>query len=382
MMEAASVTGPAKNLLGFSRWLQTPLGKQSGIELTLATFDRNSRAYEIDGFAAAAKAAGLETHIIRERHRFDLGVRTQVRELIARIQPHIIQTHNNKSHLIARSLPRSRRQRCWIAFQHGRVYSDLKQRLYNEMDRLTLRSADRVISVCQAFSTHLVAYGVARHRIRVLHNSATAGAELSLSERTTLRLELGADERDFLVLSIGRLSVEKGHSDLLRALSQLTDKECPWKLGIVGAGPELETLNSLAESLGIRARVVFTGFRRDADRMVSAAELFVLPSHSEGSSNVLLEAMLARTPVIATNAGGNPEIVVSEKTGLIVPVANPPALAKAIDWIWKNPARASEFARNALERATHEFSVDRYREALVDIYYESVRGARAATAEF
>src|SRR5271156_4156681 len=190
-MEAASLTGPAKNLIGFCRWLSSAEGAQTGLKIAIATFDRNARANQADSFAGAARAAGIETHVIRERYRFDLGVRGQLRQISAEMAPHIIQTHNNKSHLLVKLQPELRARRQWFAFHHGDVFIDLKQRVYNQIDRVSLRSADRVISVCRAFEPRLVAFGVKPERIRVLHNAAVPLPPSSDSERARLRAQLG-----------------------------------------------------------------------------------------------------------------------------------------------------------------------------------------------
>lgn len=374
MMEAASITGPAKNLIGFCRWLGTAEGQQSGLRVAIATFDRNARPLESDSFAGAARAAGIETHVIRERYRFDLGVVPQLRQIVTGFNPAIIQTHNNKSHLLVRALPDLRAKRIWLAFKHGDVYVDLKQRLYNQVDRATLPRADRVISVCQAFTSQLAAYGVDPDRIRVLHNAATVLPPVPASERVQTREQLGIQGDERLLLSVGRLSKEKGHADLLRALHMMTADVGPWKLVIVGIGPERDRLMRLAKSLSIDSRIVFAGFRADLAALFPAADVFILPSHSEGSANVLLEAMMARVPIVATAAGGNPEIVLNGKTGLITSIANPGALQRAITRLLSEQELARELAEAAFTRGLEEFSVNRYRGRLTAIYAEALRG--------
>jgi glycosyltransferase involved in cell wall biosynthesis len=379
MMEANSVTGPAKNLIGFGRWLRTPEGAQTGLGVVIATFDRLGATGGSNGFAEAARGAGIDTYVIRERHRFDRGVIPQVREIVARLGPKIIQTHNGKSHLIIKSLSALRTDRLWFAFQHGYQHTNLKLRLYNQVDRLTLRSADRVVSVCQAFAPRLVAYGVKPERIRVLHNAAVPTPPVPTLERDQLRQQLGVRDREIVLLAIGRLSLEKGHADLLRALGRLRSLPQPWKLVLIGIGPERESLGRLADSLGISDRIVFAGFHPDIRRFYSIAHVCVLPSHSEGSSNVLLEAMMAGVPVVATSAGGNPEIVLDEQTGLLVPVRDPQALAAAILRLLSEPDLAARLADRAFSRAASEFSVDRYRRRLSGFYAEALgRGANSA----
>jgi glycosyltransferase involved in cell wall biosynthesis len=377
MMEAASLTGPAKNLIGFCRWLRSAEGARTGVDVAIATFDRNARAGEADSFVGAARAAGIDAHIIHERHRFDPGVIPQLRQITAQVQPDIIQTHNNKSHLLVKMLRRLRSQRLWFAFHHGDTYPDFKQKLYNNVDRVTLRSADRVVSVCEAFKPRLVACGVQPERIRILHNAAIPMTPASDAQRAQLREQLGIGSCQAVILSIGRFSREKGHADLLQALAQLRPLSPDWKLVLVGTGPERDALRQLAGMLGISERVVFAGFYPDVTGFYGIADLFVLPSRSEGSSNVLLEAMMAQVPIVATSAGGNPEIVRHEDTGLLVPVGDQAALASAIARLLRERQLASRFVSSAHARVTSEFSVDSYRRRLAGLYAEALGKATA-----
>lgn len=379
IMEAGSLTGPAKNLLCFCRWLHTAEGARTGLGVTIATFDRNARAQESDSFISAARTSGIRTHVIRERFRFDLGVLPQVRRIIVELEPNIIQTHNNKSHLLVRLLPELRRNRLWFAFHHGDAHTNLKQRVYNHVDRVTLRSADRVVSVCEAFSPRLVACGVKPERILILHNAATPVPRTSDVEREQLRGELRIGSHEAIIVSIGRLSQEKGHADLLRALAQMRAISREWKLVIVGAGPERQALGRLAGTLGIDARVLFAGFQADVSRFYAVADVFALASHSEGSSNVLLEAMMARVPIAATRAGGTPEIVLDQRTGLLVPVADPQALGSAIARLLSEPKLASQLADAAFSRAEQEFSVGRYMGRLVGFYADALQQSNERT---
>jgi glycosyltransferase involved in cell wall biosynthesis len=378
LMEARSVTGPAKNLIGFCRWLSTPEGAHTGLSVDIATFDRATRSSA--GFVAAARAAEITTHVIHERYRFDLAVLRQLREVVAVARPDIIQTHNNKSHLLIKALPEVRAGRLWFAFQHGYAYPDFKQRLYNQVDRLTLHSADRVVSVCQAFAPKLVAYGVRPDRIRILHNAAVPLAAVAEPQRAALRERLGIAAGEAVVLSIGRLSKEKGHADLLRALARLRSLAREWKLVLVGIGPERRPLERLARSLGLSERVVFAGFHAEIAQFFAIAEVFALPSHSEGSSNVLLEAMMAQLPVAATRAGGNPEILPDGAAGLLVPVGDARALAGAIERLLREPDLAARLAAAARARAVREFSLERYQLRLAGFYAEALGKASERAA--
>jgi glycosyltransferase involved in cell wall biosynthesis len=376
MMEANSVTGPAKNIIGFCRWLRTPEGAQTRLSVAIATFTRNAGA-DHHAFASAVRAAGTDLYVIRERYRYDPGVMPQIREIAAQWEPDIIQTHNNKSHLLAKLLPELRRRRLWFAFHHGDAYPDLKQRLFNHVDRVSLRSADRVVTVCQAFMPRLAACGVTSDRIRILHNSVMPFSPVSSSERAELRSRLGIGADEAVVLAIGRFSREKGHSVLLRALHQLRSIPRKWKLVLVGVGPERDALMRLARSLGLNERVLFAGAHADVRPFYAIADVFALPSLSEGSPNVLLEAMAAKIPIAATKAGGNPEIILHNETGLLVPIGDPQSLASAIAQLLGEPDLASRFAEAACARATREFSVEQYRRRLLGFYAEALETGNA-----
>jgi glycosyltransferase involved in cell wall biosynthesis len=370
LIEAASITGPAKNLFGFCRWLQSAEGQRTGLRLSVATFERDSDAGTANGFVDAAHAAGIDTYVIRERFRYDLSVIPQLRDLVAKVRPAIVETHNNKSHLLVRSMPAARLHCRWLAFHHGYIYPNLTQRVYNQLDRLTLRSADRVITVCQAFVPGLRSQGVKADRIRVLHNAAVPVPAVSEWDRRKIRDELGISPDEAVILSIGRLSREKGHDYLIQALARLTPIQKKWKLVLVGEGPDRDRLKRLTNTLGLTHRVLLVGFRADVAPFYAIADVLALPSVSEGSSNVLLEAMTARVPIVATRAGGNPESAIHEETALLVPPADPIRLADGLARLLTDRDLASRLAQAAQSRATAEFSSTRYQERLLSIYAE------------
>jgi glycosyltransferase involved in cell wall biosynthesis len=372
LMEAASLTGPAKNLIAFGRWLSSDEGRPVGMDLSIATFDRDSRVDQPDGFVAEAARAGLQTHILQERRRFDPGVLPQLHKLIESVDPHIIQTHNNKSHLLVRLASRSRENRLWFAFHHGDAYTNLRQRFYNHIDRFSLRDADRVITVCDAFGRRLIRTGVPPGHLRILHNSAVPPPALTSAERLALRGSLGATEDQALILAVGRLSSEKGHADLIQALGHLRMIERRWRTVFVGDGPEHAALVRLADKLGIADRILFAGFRGDAARLCQAADIFALPSHSEGSSNALLEAMSAKLAIVATVAGGNSEILESERTALLVPVRRPAEMASALARLIVDPAYTAALGDAAFRQVAETYSPSQYRERLCSYYQEAL----------
>jgi len=365
-MEAGSVTGPAKNLIAFGQWTRTPEGRASGIELSVATYVRHGSGAG-RGFLAAAQSAGLTTWEIPERGRFDRHAATELARVIDRVDPQIVQTHNTKSHLFVK-VSKFRRLRPWIAFQHGYLTTDLKLLLYNEVDRWTLPAASVVVSVCEAFTQRLLRYGVLPGRLRVLHNSAEPKPRAAPELLHELRARLGVEDSDAVIVTIGRMSREKGHAELIEALHALPPTRRPWKLVLVGEGPERKRLESLVAQRGMAQRVVFAGYSTNIDEFYGIATLFVLPSHSEGSPNVILEAMAASVPIVATAVGGTPEILRHEVTALLPRSRDPRALAQAIARLLNDEKEASDLARAALDDLRQRFSPAVYRDRLIEIY--------------
>jgi glycosyltransferase involved in cell wall biosynthesis len=366
IMEAGSVTGPAKNLIAFGEWTRTPEGRASGIELSVATYVRHgSGAGRV--FLAAAQSAGLSTWEIPERGRFDRGAAAQLARIVDRVDPQIVQTHNTKSHLFVK-VSKFRRLRPWIAFQHGDLSTDLKLLLYNQIDRWTFPAANVVVSVCEAFTKRLLRYGVPPDRLRVLHNSAEPRPRAAPEKLRELRARLGVADADAVIVTIGRMSREKGHAELIEALHVLPATRQPWKLILVGEGPERKYLESLVAQRGMAQRVVFAGYSTNIDEFYGIATLFALPSHSEGSSNVILEAMAASVPIVATAVGGTPEILRHEVTALLPRSRDPRALAQAIARLLNDEKEASNLASAALDDLRNRFSPAAYRDRLVEIY--------------
>jgi glycosyltransferase involved in cell wall biosynthesis len=172
------------------------------------------------------------------------------------------------------------------------------------------------------------------------------------SRRATVRAALGLCDDDFLWLSVGRLHDQKDHATLLRALARVAMLRPT--LAIAGDGPRRGTLEVLAAQLRIDPPARFLGLRTDVPDLLRAADGLVLSSAWEGSPNVVLEAMAAAVPVVATEVGGVPELVRSGETGYVVPPRDARALADAMRFLMTRPVEARQDlgarARDIVER--------------------------------
>ena len=367
VIEAASVTGPVKNLLAFCQWTQTRQASSLGISIepTLATYTRGGGS---NAFIDSVHKLGLPLHLLPEKGPFDFSLFQALKNLAATVQPHILQTHNVKTNFLVKASGLHRLYP-WISFQHGYTATNLKMLAYNQLDRWSLRSAHRVVTVCQAFTARLIASGVSPSRLSVLHNSVPAFQSPGPKELEALALRFGLNSQDTVLLTVGRFSREKGHAGLIEALAKLrTRRPEGWRAVLVGDGPELPRLRSLISRHSLEDRIVFAGFHPSIAPWLALAGVFVLPSLSEGSPNVILEAMAAGIPIAATRAGGTPEVIAHDRDALLSPVSDPLALAANIERILADPNLRQRLTHEALLTATSRFSPDSYRTNLVGIY--------------
>jgi L-malate glycosyltransferase len=215
---------------------------------------------------------------------------------------------------------------------------------------------------------------ISRDKTRLIINGVAEPKLLDAHDRLALRDSVGLPEGAFVVGSVGRVfDWVKRFSDLIRAVSRLLPTHPDLYLLIVGDGEDLDSLKSLAESLGVADRVRFTGYQKDVGPWLSVMDLFALASEQESFGLVLVEAMFASLPVVATNVGGIPNIVVPEETGLLVPVRDVTALSGAIARLKTDPALRESFGRAGRVRAQHSFSAERYVSEVEALYRESLR---------
>ena len=378
IVEATSINAVAKGVLEFyrsARELRQTAPQFPLIEGCAVTFDRRrDHKGPPNDFVNAAAELELDVELIPERRRFDLGVIPSLRSVVERRQPHVLVTHSVKSHFV---LWRSQlwQEYPWVAFHHGYTTTDLKMRVYNRLDQWSLPKTDRLVTVCRAFAKELAdATGVSIDHISVRHNAIRRPQTVTTTEAESLRDHLGIAGIDRVVLSVGRLSREKAHIDLLEAFKQFSEStpEVSSKLIIVGDGPERARLEAAVESLGCKAGVIFTGQVTDIRAFYAIADVFVLPSHSEGSPNVLLEAMAANLPIVATAVGGVPEMVEDNESALLVPANDPSALASSIARLLADREFAQRLTANASMLVDTRFTPENYVRSLIEIYREVI----------
>jgi glycosyltransferase involved in cell wall biosynthesis len=367
LVEARVVTGPAKNILRFAAECR------DRVDLTIVTFVRTpkkgTQAAPNNAFIEEVRRLNLPIEIVTETGPLDLSVLASLRRICERLKPDIVQTHAAKSHFLMSLL--HRKAFYWIAFHHGHTSESVKMRFYNQFDRWSLRACDVVVTVCTAFANKLTNQGIRKDRIFVVPNSVKndfAHLDPKLSEEARARWAILDDE--LVILVVGRLSPEKGHRYLIDAIAEIMFSAPHLRLRVLiaGNGPlEGELANQIVRrNLGQHVKLI--GHCSDVKPLFSIADLFVLPSLSEGSPNALLESMAASIPIVATTVGGVPEIVSDGESAILVPPANVDMLAKAVLKLVEDRPLAKQLASVAFDKACLVFSPAKYDERILNIY--------------
>lgn len=238
------------------------------------------------------------------------------------------------------------------------------------VERLLHKRMDALVGNSQAVVDQLRSEGAPEGKVRLIYN----GVDLPerLPPRDVARRELGLDENALVAVVVANLIPYKGHEDLIRGLGQAARRlALPWKVLFAGRDCGLcAKLDSLAQEQQIAENIQFLGLRSDVPRLLAAADLGLLTSHEEGFSNVILESMAAALPMIVTDVGGNPEAVVNERTGLVVPPHNPDAIGDAFLRLARAPELRERYGAVGKERVRQEFSVDRCVTAHAELYEE------------
>jgi glycosyltransferase involved in cell wall biosynthesis len=246
------------------------------------------------------------------------------------------------------------------------------------VDRYLARYVDSFVYISKAVERCYRSQGVPVGRGQVVYNPINVEAFAQADHRMELRAEFGLTDHDWLISNVGRLDWWKGHDDFLRAMAKVTRSQSNVKALIVGAVDSeprnqayFQRLQQLVTDLGLSGHVIFTGFRADIPRIMAASDIVVhSASEPEPFGRVVVEAMAAGRPVVATGAGGVLDIIEDQVTGLLVPPRNAALMAKAIQQLLRNREEAEVMGRRAQQQAKRRFSVSQHVTAVQHIYQE------------
>ncbi len=309
--------------------------------------------------ARAAAALGVPVRPLRVQNHLDLRAGLALRRLVPGHD--VVHFHTARAHAMA---PLCRRGPVRLVVTRRMDYvpagGPYVRYLYN-------RAVDAVIAISEGVRAALLRVGVRPERIRVVP-SGIEPARLAppAGAREALRREWRIDAEDVLVLVPGALERRKGHAVLLAAASLLAADGLRLRYVFCGDGREAAALARAAEALG--GGVHFAGFRADMAACLAAADIVALPSLREGLGVAALEAMAAARPVVGSRVGGLAEAVAHEESGLLVPPAEPPALARALARLARDAPLRARLGAGGRARVLARFTAEQMAEGTLACY--------------
>lgn len=333
-----------------------PGGLENGVVnvangLDPAEFHSSVCCLQRTGQFASRLRAGVAVASMGLRPGNDFGLPLRIARLLRCWRPDIVHTRNAEAFFYGTLAARLAGVPAVVHSEHGRVFPEKRWRALAQ--RLLLRHVDAAFAVSEQLRSDLVReLAVSADRFEVLYNGVHV-AGLPPSRTDNAPRETGG----LVIGSVGRLAPVKNYGLLLHAMARLpAAPSC--RLMLIGDGPEAAALRQLATELGLQARVEFCGHREDVPQLLQGLDIFVLPSLSEGMSNTLLEAMAAGLPVLASDVGGNKELIEAERSGLLFPSGDVSALAGQLGRVLASADLRARLGAAAQLRARSEFSLE------------------------
>jgi len=332
----------------------------------------------IDALQYMPKLTKRELPMARSVGPRDFGAVRELRRMLVESGPFdILHGHSSKAGALLRlaagggGAPR-------IYTPHAPITMDPDLRLagrvfYGTAERLLSRRCERIICVSGAERDHLESIGLPAEKLRVVRNGITP---LSYFHRDTVRRRLNLDAQTVCFGFVGRISHQKAIDRAISAFAMARGQMSDAHLVIVGDGPLLADMRSLAYDFGITRQVTFTGPAEGVELM-SAFDVFLLPSRYEGLPYVLLEAAASGLPIVSTDVGGARDVVNDGENGYVLPEQNVELLADRMRELARRPELRASMSRRATEIAKG-FTADRMIDDVVDVYEELLADSPAA----
>ncbi len=333
----------------------------------LAVLDAGSEA-SAHPFVERLRDAGVPVRAPMLRPRAYADEARTLREAVRETGAAVVHSHGYRTDVVA-ALALGKSGVALVSTAHGFTGGGWKNRLYELLQSVAWRRFAAVVAVSDPLSRSLVARGIPEHRVRTIRNAWRPPQEPIRAVEARRRLGIG--DAEVALGWVGRLSPEKGPDVALAALAALRNARV--RLHVLGAGRLQGELENLARRLDLADRVRWHGAIPEAGALISAFDLFLLSSRSEGTPMVLFEAMASGTPIIATAVGGVPDVL-TEREARLVPPDDPEVFARAIREALADRTETEVRARCAGERLLAEFAVEPWAHAHLALYREVLAG--------
>ena len=358
------IGGPGKGLFQFLK--NAP---ESGFNYTLCNFIATWIKHGKYEFYERAKADGIKVHLIKQHFPIDPMLVLRAIRVKKQFSNNIIQTHGYKPNVIGFFLKKLLNTP-WIGFAHGYTDDNRKVKVYNWIDSLVLRYADKVVAVSVSMKKLLVKKGIKSSKIIIIRNAIDKSELIPGKSVRDIRTALRIESKQLVIGVVGRLGPEKGQIVLLKAFRNFLQKLPHAKALIIGEGQERKSLVSFCKENNIADNVIFTGYINNVADYYQIMDLLVIPSFSEGLPNVLLEAMACGIPVIASSVGGIPEVI-NDKNGVLIPPGDHNRMSDEIMDLVGDKKRMKRLKVNAQSTISSFFELGLRAKKIVNLYYDA-----------
>jgi glycosyltransferase involved in cell wall biosynthesis len=308
----------------------------------------------------------------------DISALYSLWRLMLREKPAIVHTHTSKAGILGRCTAKLAGVPAIVHTPHGHVFyghfGSLASRFFLLVERLMALITDRLIALTQGEKNDYIALSVCHpKKIVTIHSGVDVDsymqAKVNVQDK---RRSLGLNPEGLVVGTVGWLLPIKGPMYLLKAMAEVWKSHPQTSLVYVGKGDLEEELRKEASRTGASEKVTFLGWRDDIPEIMHILDIFVLPSLNEGMGRVLVEAMAAGRPVVASNVGGIPDLVLQGENGILVPAADSSALAHGIEFFISNPDKRRQMGEKGREMAIR-FGSDSMVQKIDRLYLELLR---------
>jgi glycosyltransferase involved in cell wall biosynthesis len=323
--------------------------------------------------AARARQAGLDVCELRMRGEADLLAALRIARIARSAGFNLLHAHTAHAHSLVVLAACLWRAPCKVVV-HRRIEFPAGRGAFG-LGRLKYRfGVDAYMAISNRVKQTLLDAGVPEWKVFPVHSSTAPERFAAAVADPAVRAELGVPQDAFVVGNIGALVGHKDHGTLLTACRAVRDELPRTWVVIVGEGPLRGSIQERARALGMADRLVLAGFRSDVPRLIRAFDVFALSSSEEGMCSVLAEVAASGCPIVATDAGGVREVVLPDRTGVVVPVRDPAALARGILRLVRDPEEARLLAARGKERVLAHFTAHTMVERTLDVYRRVLEG--------
>lgn len=311
---------------------------------------------------------GLKIEVIPELKREisflnDFKAFLRIYKILKSTAPQVVHTHTSKAGILGRwaawlyNKQNHSQKIITIHTPHGHVFygyfGKIKTLCFLIIERLTSKITDYFIALTQGEMEESLKYGIGKkEKWEVIHS----GIKLQSADYSDIRKELNIESEEIVVGTVSRLEPVKGVEYFIKAAHELEKRKLDKKLKylIVGDGSLRQNLENLSKSMGIRDKIIFSGFQDDVYKFLSVMKIYVQPSMNEAMGRTIIQAQFMRLPVVASKVCGIPNVIRNNWTGILVESGNPKAIADAIEIFVKD-----ERKRNLVGEAARKWVLEK-----------------------